>query len=380
MADLPTLGPRAAIDLLQTYAGIDFARVWNFQNRQGLTSQQILQQAYAALGGVNQMLINKYGDLLYLTNSSTVMYRQGEGTRTKTPKKVEFARGDSVRSAQTGHSLPLSDYEDVLDWGKLWLRDAKQSDVDNDIQLMVDRWINRVEDDILTRLFVTTEFPQGTGYDVGWAIGTGVNVPFIPSPTNGVTFDSTHTHYKFTGTATSAGLLALIESMVKELRHHGHSGNLMALVSEADVDTYVGMSKFVALLPSGVMIVPGNGAASVQVTSATASGLPGELFGYVNTSRGLVELRYYSRIPTGYLFMSKSYGQNNPMNGVALRVHPDISFGLHPEPIISRTLTPEMEGIQLVATHGVGVNKRLNGVAGYFVTSASAYVNPSFAA
>lgn len=117
MPDLPTLGPRAAVDLIQTYTGVDFSRVLNFQNRQGLTGQQIITQAFAAISGVNQMLINKYGDLLYITTADTVIYRTGETTRTKTPRKAEFARGDSVRTNRTGHTLPLTDYEDVLDWG-----------------------------------------------------------------------------------------------------------------------------------------------------------------------------------------------------------------------------------------------------------------------
>lgn len=379
MPDLPTLGPRAAVDLIQTYAGVDFSRVLNFQNRQGLTGQRIITQAYAAIGGVNQALINKYGDLLYITTADTVIYRTGETTRTKTPRKAEFARGDSVRTNRTGHSLPLTDYEDVLDWGEIWLRDAKQSDVDDDLQLMSERWQNRVEDDVLSRMFVNTEFPQGAGFDVGWAVGTGVNVPYVPSPYSGVTFDATHTHYKWASSVSSAAVQTLMETAVGELRHHGHSGNLTALVSEADVSTYVGMSKFVALQPAGFMIVPGNGSASVQVAQGTVSGMPGELFGYLNTSKGIVELRYYSRIPTGYFFMSKSYGQNNPANGLALRVHPDIPFGMRPNPVIDRTLTPVMEGIKLVATHGVGINKRLNGVACYFAGSASGYVNPSFA-
>jgi len=112
---------------------------------------------------------------------------------------------------------------------------------------------------------------------VGWAIGSGVNVPYIPTPRAGVTFNSSHTHYLFQAGITSANAQTLLENMVKELRHHGHSGNLIAFVSESDVDIYAGMSKFVALQPNGFMIVPGNGAASVQVAQGTNSGLPGEL-------------------------------------------------------------------------------------------------------
>lgn len=378
MAELNTLGPRAAVDLLQTYAGVDFARVINFQNRNGLTGQAILQQAFAAIGGVNEALVSRYANMIYVTTSDTVMYRQGEGQRLKTAKKTEFAVGDGVRGSNTGHMLPLSDYEDVLQWGPLWLRDAKQADIDADLQLVVEKWQNRVEDDIWERVFTNTEVPQGVGYSVGWAIGSGVNVPYIPPPYGGTTFTNTHTHYVWQAGTSSANVQTLVENMVKELRHHGHAGNVLAFLSAADVDKYVGMSKFVALQPAGFTIIPGNGAASVQITSGTPSGIPGELFGYLNSSRGVVELRYYERIPSGYVFVTKSYGENNPQNGVAIRLHPDTPFGLTPVPILTRTVTPEIEMIQLRATHGVGVNRRLNGVAGYFATSASAYVNPTF--
>jgi len=378
MADLNTLGPRAAVDLLQTYSGIDFSRVLNFQNRNGLTGQTILQQAFAAIGGVNEALVARYAGILYVTTSDTVMYRQGEGKRLKTPKKTEFAVGDGVRGAQTGHMLPLTDYEDLLQWGPLWLRDARQVDVDTDLQLVVEKWQNRVEDDIWERVFTSTEHPQGAGYSVGWAIGSGVNVPYVPPPYGGTTFSGSHTHYLWQAGTSSANVFSLVDNAVKELRHHGHGGNLLAFVSGSDVDVYAGMSKFVALQPSGFTIIPGNGAASVQVTSGTPTGMPGELFGYLNTNRGIVELRYYERIPSGYLFVTKSYGANNPNNGLAIRLHPDVPFGLTPLPLLTRTITPEMELIQLRATHGVGINKRLNGVVGFFATSASAYVNPTF--
>lgn len=378
MADLNTLGPRAAVDLLQSYAGVDFSRVLNFQNRNGLTGQTILQQAFAAIGGVNEALVSRYANMLYVTTSDTVMYRQGEGQRLKTPKKTEFAVGDGVRGAQTGHMLPLTDYEDLLQWGPMWLRDARQVDVDTDLQLVVEKWQNRVEDDLWERVFANTEQPQGAGYSVGWAIGSGVNVPYVPPPYGGTTFTGSHTHYLYQAGTSSANVFTLVDNMVKEMRHHGHGGNLLAFVSGADVDVYAGMTKFVALQPSGFTIIPGSGAASVQVASGTPTGMPGELFGYLNTTRGIVELRYYERIPSGYLFITKSYGANNPNNGLAIRLHPDVPFGLTPLLMLTRTITPEMELIQLRATHGVGINKRLNGAVGYFATSASAYVNPTF--
>lgn len=376
MAEIATLGPRAAYDLLLGVNGIDPSRVLNFQMRQGLTPQGVLQDAASAIGAVNTAIIARWGGMLYSTEDLFARYRQGENVASKTPKKAEFVPADAVRSDTTGHMLPMGEYEDALGWTEQYLRDAYQSQIDSDLELISERWYLRAEGDIVARILRPTENPIGTGYDVPWAIGNSANAPYIPSARDGKPFTDAHTHFLFENGVNSATALTLANKMMGHLREHGFRGRLQLLVSEADVDTWAGVSKFVGLQPSGMVIIPGNGAATQQVITGETEGMPGELFGYLNLSRGVAELRYYEAFPAHYAFMTKSFGVNNPNNGVALRLHPSMPFGLRPDLRIVYSTNPEIQSIALKAMHGVGVNRRLNGVAGYFNTGAVAYVDP----
>lgn len=378
MAEVSLLGARAALELVYAVTGMDAGRILNFQNRNGLDPQQILQQAYGAVGGANDFVVNRYQGMTYFTTDDHARYRQGEGGRRRTPKAAEFGKNDPVRSSEVGHMLPLSDYEDGLAWSWQYLRDAYQAQIDADLQLITESWLNEAEYSILNRMFSPTENAIGSGYDVPWAIGSGVSVPYIPPQgVNSTSFTSAHTHFQWAAGNDSAAAKTLIDKMIKELRHHGFDGRLVALVSEADVDTWAGVSGFVRLQPQGMTVVTTTSGSNVQVFTGEVSGMPGELFGFYNSSRGVVELRYLERIPTGYAFMTKSFGANNPANGLAIRLHPTTPFGLMPNPEITSTMQPQLKGIQLKATHGVGINRRLNGVAGYFATAISAYAAPT---
>lgn len=380
------LGPRATVDLLFNVGGIDAGRILNFENANGMNVTEIMQQLGSALGTANETLFERYGGLLYVTTDQFTRYRQGEGTATSTPVKAEFSPAAMVRSAETGHMLPLREFEDALGWTYQYLRDAYPSQVDADIQLIVERWMNRIDLEILTRIFSETEYPQGAsgGYSVPWAIGTGVNVPYIPPSWSDVDFDSTHSHFLYANsTVTATALKSMLDNMILQLRHHGFAGRLVALVSDADFGTWLTVDGFVKMQPPGFQIIQQAGStdstAAVQVQAVTGeiNGFPGELFGYYNGSRGVVELRYWSRIPTGYIFLTKSYGTNNPQNGVALRLHPREPFGLRPKIGVTSTLAPEIEYVQMRGMHGVGINRRLNGVAGYIADGATEYVNPT---
>jgi hypothetical protein len=115
--------------------------------------------------------------------------------------------------------------------------------------------------------------------------------------------------------------------------------------------------------------------APLRVQIGQLEGVPGELFGVFRTNRGIIELRSHELIPTGYTWTTKSYGMNNPENGLAVRVHPTQPFGMTPNPQVDRSMQPRLESITLNAMHGVGVNKRINGVAGRFGNAS--YGTPS---
>jgi hypothetical protein len=372
---MAVLGARAAIDLAMP-STIDASRVFNFQMRNGKTGPEIISEAAAVIGAVNEEIMRRWGGLIYITDAPYSYYRQGTtGQADKTPKKVEFKIAEAVRGSTGGHMLVKEDYEDALGWTPLYLRDAFDAQVTADLDEIGSRWRNRVETDVLTRMFSNAVNAVGSGYDVPWAIGSGT-APYQPPSYSSNTFDTTHTHFKFTSTgsidATKAA--ALLELMVGEMVHHeGLQGRYVAIVSSADVASYAGMTGFVKFIPTDVQVVAGGSAAPVYIAPRELEGMPGEIFGFYLSARGpVVELRAEVRVPTGYAWMGKSFGQNAPRNPIAVREHPGIGFGLRTDPQLTTSLQPELAYLLFKATHGVGVNDRLNGVAGKIGASYTA--------
>lgn len=373
---MAVLGARALIDLAIP-TGIDGSKVLQFQLRDGRSAQQVIAEAAAMIGAVNEELMSGYGGLLYLTENFFSIYRQGKGSRTETPKKAEFVKADAIRSDVIGHMLPLFDYEDAVAWTPLYLRRAYSAQITADLQLIAERWRNRVAKEIWTRALTDTENAidgSSSGYDVGWAIGTGTNVNYIPPQYGNNVFTSSHTHYLYLDD-NSNDWGDLLEDMVEELREHGIGGRLVCFVSGADVAEWAALTNFVELNPAGVTVVAGNTSAPIRIAQGEFEGLPGELFGYVKDLRGLVELRYDDRIPTNYCFLTRSFGRNNPRNPLAVRMEEGIGFGLRVNPQVTQSINPELDAVHFEATHGIGVNDRLMGVAGYLAAGASAWVD-----
>jgi hypothetical protein len=362
-------------------SGLDASRILAFQMREGKTAEQIIAETAAIIGAVNQALMDKYGGLLYETQLDHAIYRRGlGGPRRRTPKKVEGKQADPVRGDIIGHMLPFSDYEDGVAWTPLYLRDAWQIQIDADLREVGDSWTNEVDATVITRMLTNTENLVGAGWDVPWAIGSGVNLPFIPPNNGSYQFDGSHTHFLFVnGAVNSANVVTALDNAQGELRHHGFGGRLTAIVSEADLSAYTGITskKFATFVPPTFTVVAGNPSAPTLVTTGELEGMPGELFGYFNGDKGFVELRWHPRIPSGYFWMGKSFGRNNQRNPLALREHPTMGFGLVPRPQVTNDVMPELDKVLFKAGYGVGVNDRLNGVAMYIASGASQYVNPS---
>lgn len=379
---MPPLGARAALDLVLP-ASIDASRVLAFQLRNGMTAQEMIARAVAACAVKNQAIVARYGGVLYLTGAPYAYYTQGSGDgRRKTPKKVEFKVSDGVRSEQNGHMLPIEDFTDATAWTPEYLRDAWETQLNADIQVVTDSWQNRIDTQILTRALTNTENQLGSGYDVPWAIGTGTNVNFIPPQYGSYPpFDATHTHFVAQAGGLSGALCdTILEKLVTQLRHHGKTGKLTAFVSESDLDSFIAIpnGKFVRFVPQGLAIQPIAGAsgAPVFISEQDLQGMPGEIFGVFISKLGpTVILRAHEGIPTFYLWMTKSYGNNHPNNGLALREHPVQGFGLLPDPQLTKSVNPQLDYIQFKGVHGVGVNDRLNGVAGYM--NNATWANPT---
>lgn len=358
------VGPRLAADLIFPVGGMDATRILNFQNRNGLTAEQIVAKAAAAVGGANESVMARWGGISYITEDSFARYRAGVGgTARKTSKKTETTQTDPVQGILSGHMLPIQDYEDALMWDWQYLRDAYEAQIDADCAEVGDAFRYRCEVDFLNRVMSNAERNVGSGYDLPWAIGTGVTVPFIPPPYQAYQFTTSHTHFIANAGSDAAARLTVLTSMITELRHHGYSGTLAMFVSVNDVANWAAVTGFVEINPQNIQVVTG-GSSPVRFVTGQLQGVPGELFGFFKTNFGVVEVRYLEIMPTNYCWMTLPYGENNVANGIALRVHPASPFGMVPDVQVTSSVMPQLKGINLKATHGVGVNRRTNGVAG----------------
>ena len=377
------LGPRALLDTVFP-PGVDANEVLRFQMQQNMSPQEVIALAATTIGEANEYIQSRYGGFFTITERAFSRYRNGAGGSVGiTPLASEFSLPDAMRTEAIGHMLPLRDYNDVVGWSRRYLERAHRESIRDDLMAVRDKWINRCEVDFLTRIFSIAENQIGAGWDVGWVIGdAGQNNPYIPPQRGSRTFDETISHYIRVDAALDAtNAASTLELMAQKLAFQGHTGDKYAMVSEADVNIYLGMnpSKFVRIVPSGVNVVTG-GANPILTMQGNMQGVPGQLFGMLLTTWGEVHLYHHERVPAGFLWLTKPYGINNAMNGIAIRVESGKGFGLVVEPTVSRTLTPALENVFFYATHGVGTNDRTNGVVAQIEAGAAIYESPEIAA
>ncbi len=375
---MPILGPSSLMDIALP-TGLDAATILNFEMRDGMTPEEVIALAATTIGEVNQELEAQYGGLVLFTDQLSARYRQASGSRRKTPIKSEFKGPDPIRSDSVGHMFTVAPLADAVAWSADYLREAHRMDVSFDLQEIRDSWRDRVDFDVITRMFSNTDIAVGSsGFSPGWAIGTGTSLNYIPPNWRGYSFDSTHTHFKRTnGAISNTNVVTALNDMVIELSHHGHTGNKVALVSKDDVTKYTTMAGFINLYPSNVEVNAGS--SDILRVIGQAEGIPGETFGYFSTIYGWVELKYHERIPTGYLWMGKSYGSNNMENPLAIRYNPNKSsgFGMMVKPKVTSDLVPELDYLMFEAEHGINVNNRTAGIAYEIKTGGTTWENPS---
>lgn len=370
------LGARALLDNAVP-TGVDTGVLFERGMEEGIATGDILQLAAAMTGGKNEELENRYAGIITFTERDYSRYRQGEAGRSPTPLKSEFAAEDGKRAQKIGHMLPRNDFHDEVHYTKEYLERGVREDVRDDIAVVNDSWDDRVDLDVIRRLLSAEEDLVGTsGYSPGWAVGSGVNVPFIPPKRGNITFDSSHTQYlRHNGAFNNTNLATVLNNAARLLSRLGHTGRKLCLVSEADVATYTSLDskQFVRFIPAGFEV--NTGASDIIRAQGELTGVPGEIFGYWLSSYGVIELRYHERIPTTYGWMGKSYGTNSPRNPLAARIESK-GFGLMIDPEFRMGTLPRLQKLDFDATHGIGVNDRTNGVAFQIATGGSTYTNP----
>jgi len=357
--------------------GVDGARVAQWAMRDGITYGEFVNRVSLALGAANQALIDKWGWLFSITDEIMMEYPNG-GSVAPMTELTDVDKHPLVHGTTLGHMLPLKFYGEAVGGTWRYFRDVRSVQIQAAITEIVNRGIWRFEQNLLTRFMTNTENAIGSaGYDVPFVRGTGGNVDYAPPAYDGTAFATSHDHFlaydKDTGPDT---LDDLLEGLAATLAEHGHAAPFSALVSRSDIATYAGLTRFVDIVDPIIQQVDRGGATSGSTFFVRGSRDLSRI-GYYQSAVGLVELIATSRLPADYAGMTKSYGNNNPKNALAVRVHPDQGFGLFVVTKTSENLDWPVEQVDVGFEFGVGVGMdRTNGAAAILVNNDT-WANPT---
>lgn len=356
--------------------GVDGARVAQWAMRDGVTYEQLVGQVALALGAANQALVDKWGWLLSLTDEVMMEYTNGSAVTPMT-ELTDIDKHPLVHGTTIGHMLPLHRYGEAIGGTYVYFRDIRSAQIRASITTIVNRGIWRFEQKLLDRFFTNTEVAIGSaGYSVPFVRGSGGNVDFVPPAYDGETFAATHDHFLAYDNDTGPETFDdMFEGLALTLAEHGHMAPFTALVSRDDIAEIGGLTDFVTIVDTAVQVIDRGGATSGSGFFARGNRDIGRI-GWYQSKYGLVELIASARIPTHYVGMTKSYGNLDPRNALAVRVHPDEGFGFQVVTKTSENLDWPVEQVDVSLEFGVGVGMdRTNGGAAFLVNDDT-WANP----
>ncbi len=359
------IGPRALVDLALP-SGWDGAALERLRLQDGTTIAQVVQMLAAAVNGVNAEIAADplIGALTYQTSERTVRYRDGGGTG-EMDVHTEYGKPIEQRGENEGHMLPRLKRDAGLGWTWDYLNDAIMDDVEADLLLNIDRIRNTFQKAVLTRLFSNAHNTvESSGVDVGLADGSQSTVIWTPSPFDGATFLSTHTHYN----ERAAVSMANLNLDAKHVREHGHMPPYWLLISEADRATWTALAGYVKPTIEGIR----------QGSMTDIATVGDDFIGAIDSDYGALFLRPSNRIPTGYYAVVKSYGQNHPRNPLRWWYNPKFGPGVQ---VLSGKSYREfpVEGAMLYTEFGIGANSDRTGAAMTEVAAGGSYTVPTIA-
>jgi hypothetical protein len=357
--------------------GVDGARLAQWAMRDGITYGELVNRVALALGAANQALVDKWGFLFSITDEFSMEYGTGGAINPMT-ELTDIDKHPLVHGSTIGHMLPLKFYGEAVGGTWRYFRDVRSAQIQAAITTIVNRGIWRFEQKLLTRFFTNTENAIGSGgYDVPFVRGSGGNVDFAPMSYDGETFDTTHDHFlaydKDTGPET---LDDVLEGLAATLAEHGHMAPFTALVSRDDIATLSALTNFVTIVDPGITVIDRGGGTTGSGFFARGQRDIGRI-GWYQSNYGLIELVASARIPADYVGMTKSYGNLNPRNSLAVRTHPDQGFGFFIVTKTSENLDWPIEQVDVGLEFGVGVGAdRTNGAAAILVNDDT-WANPT---
>jgi hypothetical protein len=355
--------------------GWDGTRIAEWKTREGITYQELASKMALALSSFNSELAARWAPFYFLTEELAMEYANG-GSVTEAPDITDVDDPDALGGTTIGHMLPLRVYGGAIGGTKRYFRDARVAKINADVSVNVKRLEWRFEKKLLTRMFTNTENTIGSsGYDVPFVRGTGGTVDFAPPAYGGEAFTTAHDH--FLGFATASyGFGDMLDGLAETLQEHGHEAPYSAIVSRADIASYLALTKFIEIVDPRILMIDRAAATTGPQFFSRAQRTFGH-FGDFQSSYGLIELYASYRVPTAYAGLYKSYGNGDGRNPIAIRVHPDTGFGAYIVPETALDNQYPIKKLNIEMEYGVGVGMdRTNGAVGYLV-SGGTYANPT---
>jgi hypothetical protein len=371
------LGP-ATILAFALPTGVDGDRIAKWQLRDGTSYQQVVQQTALALSDLNTEFTQRYGNWMSITEEMMMEYENG-GSVTELREITDVDKVDVISGSTIGHMIDLKVYGGGVGGTKRYFRDARAAQVRSHVATLVRQAKWRFEKKLFNRFFTNTENAIGnSGYDVPFVRGSGGNVDFTPPPYHGEVFLSSHDHFIGLDSG-SKGFDDVIEECIEHLAEHGHEAPFNMIVSKTDVDagSYHALADFVELKSNVIINIDRGGSTSGNELYANGTPQLRGVIGHYQSRYGQVDLMATPRVPTGFAGAYKSYGQLDPRNPLAVRVHPAVGFGIR---IVTETTNDNeypIKQLNVEFEFGVSVGSdRTNGVVAKLV-SGGAYGNPT---
>ena len=355
-------GPRTVLTKALA-TGIDGTLAMQWRMKSGRTFQEIISDLALSIGAFNEQRIARWGWCLGLTDDDLFEYEDG-GSVSEAREITDTDKVDAEHGTTIGHMIELHVYGEAVGGTKRAMRDLRESQFMADVRTLVRKLEWRWERQLLRRWFINTETAIGAaGYNVPFVRGTGGNVDFAPPSFGGEAFTTSHDHY-IAVDSDSEGFDVLLDEMAETLQEHGHEPPFTAIVSRADVASYMALTKFVEIVDPVIRLIDRGAESSGNQMFAAGQREFGAL-GFYQGDYGLIEVKYTNRLTTGYAGLTKSYGSNDPRNGLAVRVHPDVGFGARVVPETTDDAQYPIKQVNVEDEYGVGVGMdRTNGVAG----------------
>lgn len=351
--------------------GVDGTRIAQWMMRDGISYGELANRAALALGAINQMLVDKWGFLFSLTEEIALEYPNG-GAVNPMDELTDVDKPVAVHGTTIGHMLPLRYYGQGIGGTKRYFRDVRMEQINAQISTIAQKGVWRFEQKLLGRFFDIDEEAIGaSGYSVPFVRGTGGSIDFAPAAYDGNDFTTSHNHFIGYNLSTPKAMNDVLDGLAETLAEHGHQAPFAAMVSRADIALFNALTNWVTIVDNAIQVIDRGSSTTGSNFFARGSRDLGRI-GFYQSKVGLIELVASNRIPTGYVGMTKSYGNLDARNALAVRVHPSRGFGLA---IVPET-TPDddfpIKQLDVDFEFGVGVGRdRTNGAVGYLVAGGT---------